>query len=355
MEAAPTISAVRSPAEQLLKLLDEHRGETHCIAIRGYPDPDSIGAAMAHAYLSHLHEIDATIMYFDDISHQENRALVKKLAIEMVRYSKDTAVSHFDAVVLVDTQYTELPRAFAEIPILSIVDHHKTQDVHAKFVDVREDSGSTCSIYAEYLEDVVGEMEQDDSAVAKMASAMLYGIRTDTDDYLFARDIDYRAAAFLAPYVDRDLLLAISRQAVSPRTMEITQKAYANKVISDTFLVSGVGFVRDEDRDGIGQAADYLLQREGIDTVLCYGIVNHDVVDGSLRTTSNVVDPDLFLRELLGADEAGRYFGGGRADKGAFKIPLGPFSRCGDRELLWKMVQRTIEDLFVSKVGTADE
>ena len=43
--------------------------------------------------------------------------------------------------------------------------------------------------------------------------------------------------------------------------MEITQRAYANKVIADTFLIAGAGFVQEEDRDSIGQAADYLLQR----------------------------------------------------------------------------------------------
>jgi hypothetical protein len=30
---------------------------------------------------------------------------------------------------------------------------------------------------------------------------------------------------------------------------------------------------------------------------------------------------------------------------------LGPFSHCGDRDLLWRMVQRTVEDLFFNKIG----
>jgi nanoRNase/pAp phosphatase (c-di-AMP/oligoRNAs hydrolase) len=134
--------------------------------------------------------------------------------------------------------------------------------------------------------------------------------------------------------------------------MEITQKAYANRVMADTFLISGVGFVRDEDRDSIGQAADYLLRREGIDSVLCYGIVNNQFVDGSLRTLSDVVEPDRFLKELLGNDSRGIPYGGGRTDKGAFKIPLGPFASCADRELLWSMVKHSIEDLFFEKIGT---
>lgn len=349
--AAEKPALSRRPSARLREVLERHRGERHIIAIRGYPDPDSIGAAMAHAHICQQYEIEPMILYFDDISHQENKALVKKIAIHMVRYTDGIDLSGFAGKATVDTQKIELPAAVARIPWISIVDHHKAQDVESEFRDVREDSGSTCSIYAEYLADGLAPMQREDPATAHLASAMLYGIRTDTDDFLLAREIDFRAAAILVPYVDRELLLSISMQSVSPRTMEITHRAYANKVIVDTFLISGVGYVRDEDRDSIGQAADYLLRREGIDTVLCYGVVNNQFVDGSLRTTSDTVDPDQFLKDLLGADTHGNAYGGGRADKGAFKIPLGPFAHCGDKEVLWRMVQRTIEDLFFQRIG----
>jgi nanoRNase/pAp phosphatase (c-di-AMP/oligoRNAs hydrolase) len=166
-----------------------------------------------------------------------------------------------------------------------------------------------------------------------------------------AREIDYRAASYLAPYADHELLMSISMQSISPRTMEITQRCFANKVIADTFMIAGAGFVREEDRDSIGQAADYLLQREGIDTVLCYGIVNNQFIDGSLRTTSNVVEPDRFIKELLGKGPHGEFYGGGRADKGAFKVDLGLFSNNTDRELLWNISKKTVEDLFFNKIG----
>jgi nanoRNase/pAp phosphatase (c-di-AMP/oligoRNAs hydrolase) len=348
----PKHSPLIKPAHRLQQVLEQHRGERHVIAIRGYPDPDSIGSAIAHAYLCQHFDIEPTILYFDDISHQENRALVKKLAIEMVRYTEAIQFSAFDRISIVDAQILELPPEVVSPPVLSIVDHHKLQgEMDAEFIDIREDTGSTCSIYAEYLADGLAPMDRDNPYCGKLASALLYGIRSDTDDYLLAREIDYRAASFLAPFADHDLLISISLQSISPRTMEVTQRAYANKVIADTFLISGVGYVRDEDRDSIGQAADYLLRREGIDTVICYGIVNNSFIDGSLRTTSDVVDPDRFLKELLGNDAYGIPFGGGRAEKGAFKVHLGPFAFCDDRELLWRTVQRTLECLFFNKIG----
>ncbi|MEO1170914.1 MAG: bifunctional oligoribonuclease/PAP phosphatase NrnA [Myxococcota bacterium] len=361
MEASPEMPRIAPAAEantktaKLKEVFETHRGERHVIAIRGYPDPDSIACAMAHAFICQAFDIESTILYFDDISHHENRALVKKLNIEMVRYG-EAELLEYNRIALVDAQMLELPPELENVPMMSIVDHHKPQgEVEAEFIDIREDAGSASSIYAEFFAENIITLERENPFTGKLASALLYGIRSDTDDYLSAREIDYKGAAFLAPFADLDLLKAISMQSVSPRTMEITQRAYANKVISDTYVLAGVGFVRDEDRDSIGQAADYLLQREGVDTVVVYGIVNNQFVDGSLRTTSNVVDPDRFLKELFGYDPHNTAYGGGRADKGAFKIPLGPFSRCGDRDLLWRMVQRTIEDIFFNKIGITRE
>src|SRR6185437_15687366 len=97
------------PSDRLHKVLSKHRGERHVIAIRGYPDPDSIGSAMAHAYLCQQFDIEPTILYFDDISHQENRALVKKLSIEMVRYVDGVDLATFHRMAIVDTQTLELP------------------------------------------------------------------------------------------------------------------------------------------------------------------------------------------------------------------------------------------------------
>ena len=349
--AAPAVQ-LAARAQKLKQVLDGHRGEKHVIAIRGYPDPDSIGSAIAHAYLCERFDIEPTILYFDDISHQENRALVKKLAIEMVRFAPGVDLRQFNGIALVDTQLVDLPGEATSLPRVSVVDHHKQlTELSAEFCDIREDAGSTCSIYAEYLEAGLAPMDIGNPYCGKLASALLYGIRSDTDNYILARAIDYRGAAFLAPFADHDLLLSISMQSISPRTMEITQRAYANKVVADTFLIAGVGYVRDEDRDGIGQAADYMMRREGIDTVICYGIVNNSFIDGSLRTTSAVVDPDPFIKELLGNDAHGTPFGGGRANKGAFKIYLGPLAACSERDLLWRTVQRAIEDLFFHKIG----
>jgi nanoRNase/pAp phosphatase (c-di-AMP/oligoRNAs hydrolase) len=237
------------------------------------------------------------------------------------------------------------------VPLI-LVDHHKNLGLNeAIFTDIRENAGSTCAIYTEYLIQGEVDLELGNPEAARLATALMYGIRSDTDDFVTAKEIDFIAAAYLSHRADIDLLNSISHQSLSAKTMDIIQTALQNKDIKGTFLFSGVGFVREEDRDGIAQASDFLLRREGIETVVVYAIIGNNYIDGSLRTVSHTLDPDKWIKDLFGVSEEGKPYGGGRRDKGGFQVPLGVFARCKSKELLWQVIKHTIEDIFYKKIG----
>lgn len=328
-------------------------GKNLLICLKGYPDPDNIATALALQWLCKGFSIRADIVYFDEISHHENRALVKKLDLELIQYDESFDVSKYEYFAVNDSQSSDLP---IELPpgceLLIFVDHHKTLGtVSGHHVDIREDSGSTASIYSQYLMHSPVPFTGENSDENKIATALMHGVRTDTDNFVNAQPIDFKASEFLAKKIDRDLLALISRQSIPAKTMDLTQIALQHKDVKETFLFSGVGYVREEERDGIGQCADYLLNREGIETVVVYGIVGSQWVDGSLRTKSHTLDPDKWLKDIFGHDKDGTWYGGGRKDKGGFQIPLGVFAKCSDRELLWIMVKKTIDELFYEKIG----
>ncbi len=343
----------RSKVRQLFSALDAARGKRLLICIKGYPDPDNIASALALEWLAGLYEISAKIIYFDEISHHENRALVKKLDLELEQYTPEFDLMAYEYFAINDSQTIDLPVQLpASCELLCFVDHHKVLgSVKAHFVDIRESSGSTSAIFAEYLQYAPEEFSGESIFESKVATALMHGIRTDTDDYVNASSLDYKASQYLSPFMDKDLLSLISRQAISAKTMDLTQIALQHKDIKETYLFSGVGYVRDEDRDGIGQCADYLLHREGIETVLVYGIVGNSFIDGSLRTKSHTLDPDKWLKDVFGKNEEGKFYGGGRKDKGGFQIPLGVFAKCSDRELLWILIKKTIDEIFYLKIG----
>lgn len=341
-------------SKDLHSTLSTAHGKNMLICIKGYPDPDNIASALALQWLARHHDIRTRIIHFEEISHYENRALVKKLDLEIEEYDPSSIdLADWQYFAVNDAQNPELPiKIPSSCQLLVFVDHHKSLGtVQAGFVDIREYSGSTSAMYAEYLMEGEFKFEGLTTEQSKIATALMHGIRTDTDNFENAMPMDYRASEFLAKYMDKDLLHLISRQSIPAKTMDLTQIALQRKDIKGTFMFSGVGFVREEDRDGIGQCADYLLHREGIDTVIVYGIVGNEVIDGSLRTRSHTLDPDRWIKDVFGQDQNGQFYGGGRKDKGGFQIPLGVFANCSDKELLWILIKKTIDELFYDKIG----
>ncbi|MDZ4817848.1 MAG: hypothetical protein SGJ20_02635 [Planctomycetota bacterium] len=345
-----------SKVDELKRVLNKAKGKKLLICIKGYPDPDNIASSLTLQWICSHFEVQSHVIYFDEISHHENRALVKKLDLDFERYSETTDFTSYDFYAINDSQNTEIPIKLPETcELLVFVDHHKALGtIKGHFVDIREDAGSTSGIYGEYLMEGGFSFNGENEEERKISTALMHGIRSDTDNFINATAVDYRASQFLADSVDKDLLSLVSQQSIPAKTMDLTQIALQRKDIRSNFMFSGVGFVRDEDRDGIGQCADYLLHREGIDTVIVYGVVGGEFIDGSLRTKSHVLDPDKWIKDVFGKSPDGIYYGGGRKDKGGFQIPLGVFGKCSDKELLWILIKKTIDELFYQKIGIED-
>lgn len=345
----PQQDRARSFAEALAAAKNKHL----LIALRGHPDPDGIASALAQAHLaSRLGVGKTTIGYCHELSHRENRALVKLLNVEMRKMKSVADVEKVDFIGLVDAHDCDPDLAGGDqIDVLTIVDHHRAHaPPKARFVDMRHDVGATATIFVEYLQELAPlSAENDDDR--RVATALMHGLATDTDDFTLARGTDFRAAAQLAEICDRDLLADLSRRLIAPSAMDVIARALAALVVRRNFAMSGVGFVAESERDTIAQAADFLIRREDIDTVVVYGIVGERFIEGSLRTHSPSVDPAVWLEQAFGHDERGKSYGGGRRDKGGFRIPIGFLGRATDRAQLWSLVEHAARQALLKQLG----
>jgi nanoRNase/pAp phosphatase (c-di-AMP/oligoRNAs hydrolase) len=82
-----------------------------------------------------------------------------------------------------------------------------------------------------------------------------------------------------------------------------------------------------------------------------YGVVGDKFIEGSLRTHSPSVDPAAWLEAAFGFDDRGRAFGGGRRDKGGFRIPIGFLGRSTDRAQLWSLVEHAARTALLRQLG----
>ena len=341
-------------ARGFAEALQAAKGKHLLIALRGHPDPDGIASALAQAHIAQrLGVAKTTISYCHELSHRENRALVKLLNVEMkkMRNVVDLAEPP-DFVGLVDAHDVDPDMVGVDqIETLTIVDHHRAHfPPRARFVDMRNDVGATATIFVEYLQELF-PLSADNDDDRRVATALMHGLATDTDDFSLARATDHRAAGLLAEVCDRDLLQDLSRRLIAPSAMGVIARSLAALTVRRNFAMSGVGFVSESERDTIAQAADFLIRREDIDTVVVFGIVGERFIEGSLRTHSPSVDPAVWLEQAFGHDERGKAFGGGRRDKGGFKIPIGFLGRATDRAQLWALVEHAARQALLRQLG----
>ncbi|MRG97683.1 DHH family phosphoesterase [Polyangium spumosum] len=347
------VDGAESRVGQLLEALRKHEGR-HVVVIRGYPDPDSLASAWAHQRLCASVGIECDIAHLPLVSRAENRAMVNLLDLPLVRVTAPEDLDRYTALSLVDANSIELPRS-SGLPCVSIVDHHAIQGkLNAEFVDIRLGVGAASTIYTEYVIEAPTRVLENGTIATRLATALAYGIRSDTDDLLHASAEDLRALASIIDLVDTDVLAALSRYAIPSSSMRIMRRALEAMQVEGTWVFSGVGQVRPQDRDAIGQAADFLLRREGIKTAITFGLVD-GWIDGSLRTNDASLDPATWLRDAFGIGPLGMPYGGGRRGKGGFQIPLGPLAGCPNQDALWGVVREMVEDTIRKRIGTSDE
>ena len=348
-------------AAELANILEAHRGERHAIVMQDYPDPDAISGAWAHKLIAARFGVECDIIYEGRISHQENLALVQLTELEMVRYSEGYNLEQYQGTVFVDNQGTTaaLTDRFTAVGVkpLVIVDHHEKQDrIEAEFTDIRK-VGATATIYTEYIREGLLELNKSDPTHVRLATALMHGIRSETSGLIRAREEELEAASFLSRLADSSLLEDILSAKRSKQVMDVIRLALENREIRESYSISGVGFLRSEDRDSIPQAADFLLTEENVHTAIVYGIIlkgDREMVVGSMRTSKVTLNPDEFLKEALGATETGRYYGGGRRGAGGFEIAIGFLAGIKDEELVrmkWRLYDELIKKKLLEKIG----
>src|SRR5215472_11092974 len=90
-------------ARAFADVLGAAKGKHVCIALRGHPDPDGIACALAQAHIGQrLGVAQTTIAYCHELSHRENRALVKLLGLELRKIKSVHEVEGVDYLALVD-------------------------------------------------------------------------------------------------------------------------------------------------------------------------------------------------------------------------------------------------------------
>ena len=310
------------------------------------PDPDAIASAVALCRLADRIGVEAEACYHGEISHQENRALVNLLDLPLVRLEPGD-IEEYGGVALVDHSRPGVNDSLPEDTEIDVViDHHPPRGaVDGEFVDLRSGVGATSTLLAEYLD------RFDVPTDTTTATALLYGIQIDTKE--FTREVskaDFAAAASLIPDVDADTLSRVESPSLSIETVSVLASAIENRTVRDGALSTCVGEIRD--RDALAQAAERLLDMEGVQITLAYGFMD-DTIYVSGRARGSELDLGETLRDAFGAiGDAG-----GHADMAGAQIPLGILGETGSEQAgsLAEIVREVVEERFFDALSDAPD
>ncbi|SDY35444.1 DHH family phosphoesterase [Halopenitus persicus] len=308
------------------------------------PDPDAIASAIGLVRVAESVGMDADACYGGEISHQENRALVNLLDIQL-RHLESVDLAGYGGIALVDHSRPGINDSLpTDADVDLVVDHHPPRGpVEARYIDVRPDLGATSTIVAEYLDRLAIDLDR------RIATALLYGIRIDTRD--FTREVavaDVEAAAAILETADVGTLERVETPTVSPETFETLARAIREREVEGSVVASCVGEIAD--RDALAQAAERLLDMEGVTVTFVYGFLDGTIY-ASARARGADVDLGETLRDALGQIGSA----GGHADMAGAQIPLGILGAVEDDSAasLTDVVRESISGRFFETIADA--
>ncbi|WP_114575668.1 bifunctional oligoribonuclease/PAP phosphatase NrnA [Saliphagus sp. LR7] len=304
------------------------------------PDPDCLASALALETIAEREGVDRTaIVYGGEISHQQNRAFVQVLEID-VREADGVDFGEYDSVAFVD-HAGPASRVGADLEPTIVVDHHPGTEREAAFSDVRTGYGATATILVEYC------LELSIPFSSRLASALLFALHRERLDFVREPTIrEYEAALAVYPEADLEVLEGLYGAAFTPETIDAIGRAIASRERRGSALVASAG--RTTETDALPQAADYLLNVEGVDTVLVYG-----VTDSTIRLSARSIDPRIHVGKAVERAYGDLGAVGGHHDMAGGRITLGLFAAEVDDDRLLALAGERVAGRFFAELGLA--
>jgi len=257
-------------AAQLRTLRSIFQDQERVLLLLQYdPDPDAIASALAMRTLLGRNKLSAPIASFGKVTRPENLAMLQFLEIEVIQIRAEE-LHEYDRIVLLDVQPSHFREELPAVHV--IIDHHpENESVDCLFKDIRPHYGATSTILQEYLH--AGDVK----ITKKLATALLYGIKTDT--LLLEREAienDLRAYSSLYPMANRRLIRRMERPQLPKQDLSVLSKAFQKPSIVDDVIYVHLDDLSREDI--VPYIADFCLEVEGIEWAVVSGIHDNKVV-----------------------------------------------------------------------------
>lgn len=237
------------------------------VLMYGDPDPDGIGAALGLRTIWAAAGATPRVRYTGEVQRYQNKLLLSWLKIEIERLHPEE-LAEADLVAVVDAQ----PGFWKESPPVAqvVIDHHPVrEDTSAAYIDLRPDYGATSTIITEYLSEAGLPIDR------QVATALIYGITTDTDDLKrHAGPADIAAYELLQHHADTGFRARLDKSQIPMAVLDWISWGIGHRVVHRDLCLIHFGNV--PTADIMVQVADLMLLTCGIAWVVCAGVRKDD-------------------------------------------------------------------------------
>lgn len=300
------------------------------LLMHGSPDPDAVASAMA------LREIiqrtkglsRSTFAATEPLIRQQNIEFVSSLRL-YIQPLHQVDVQSYRLIALLDAQPSFFSESLHFIKPQIVFDHHPYEgEWRADFVDIRPDYGALSSLLTEYL------LSSRIKIPRNLHTALLYGIKTDTDNFNRSTVIeDISAYTYHSKYANMQFIRRIELNQTPDRFLKYYNYAYHHMNNFRGRRVCFLGGV--ESADVCVQIADFYLRLIGTYYVVVAGIVGDKLIiifrgDG-YRQNCGAIAQRAF--GLIGK-------GGGHRSAARMEIPLHVLKENLESELSQRSVEK---------------
>ena len=242
------------------------------IVVHPDPDPDALASALALQVMLQRDPNSMPIVTTGTMTRPENRRMAELLHIRVTVITVEE-LRRLERVIAIDFQ----PEFAAgeTSPRLAIIDHHPLfSGSVATFSDIRPSYGATATMMTEYL-----RLEDERRIGQSLATALLYGVKTDTDS--LARGCipaDVHAYAFLQSKADLPLLRMLERASYSSETAHKYGEALTNLTLDGELSVVFLGVVDEEDAHVVADIADFCLALDSVTWAVAGAFIDEKLV-----------------------------------------------------------------------------
>lgn len=232
-------------------------------------DPDAIASAMAVKRLLWRKVASVDISSLNEVDRLDNLTMIKQLGIKLLPFS-GVRLETYSKFVIVDSQPDHHP-AFRRFTPDIIIDHHPDTGVQAKVTDIRPQYGATATILTEYLRSARIKPS------TKLATGLLYGIKTDTRNFERQTIIeDVRAFQYLFHFANKHLINKIELTEININYLKYYRRAIEKKRKRKDWTFIHLGTV--ETLDVCVLIADFFMRVSSVSWSIVSGIEGQTLV-----------------------------------------------------------------------------